>query len=157
MTIHTCHILPVFQLLTLDGNICWSAKKGEAGLKVSSYFDDFKRTQSVRKKVFRKQLLLFPFFFSSDFDLDDGNVYWWESYKCFYDWPLVQVIWSMGYPLTGQTTENSLPTTARSSPSGWTWGGPRKKEKKRMVFCFVIFSSTVANIHMQGVYIPHFG
>ena len=40
----------------------------------------------------------------------------------------------MGYPLTGQTTENSLPTTARSSPSGWTWGGPRKKEKKKNGF-----------------------
>ena len=68
-------------------------------------------------------------------DQDVGNkIYWWEScYKCWCYWPLVHVILSMGYPLTGQTTENSLPTTARSSPSGWTWGGPRRRKNGMVV------------------------
>lgn len=45
----------------------------------------------------------------------------------------------MGYPLTGQTTENSLPTTARSSPSGWTWGGPRRRKKEWLLKGIIIF------------------
>ena len=38
--------------------------------------------------------------------------------------PLDQVILSRGYPLAGQTTRNSLPTTAFSSGIGCTNGGP---------------------------------
>ena len=78
---------------------------------------------------------------NSDDQDDVGNkIYWWEScYKCWCYWPLVQVILSMGYPLTGQTTENSLPTTARSSPSGWTWGGPRRRKKEWLLKGIIIF------------------
>ena len=76
------------------------------------------------------------------FFCDENKIYWWESHKC---WPLVQVILSMGYPLTGQTTENSLPTTARSSPSGWTWGGPRKK---RIIF----FSDSVGSNQAENAF-----
>ena len=43
--------------------------------------------------------------------------------------PLDHVILSRGYPLAGQTTRNSLPTTAFSSGIGCTNGGPENVRK----------------------------
>ena len=43
--------------------------------------------------------------------------------------PLDHVILSRGYPLAGQTTRNSLPTTAFSSGIGCTNGGPTNQRK----------------------------
>ena len=114
-------IFSIFQLLTSSKCVVIFARVQKKRSPTKSFY--FKRTQSVKTKVF------FMFF------CDENKIYWWENHKC---WPLVQVILSMGYPLTGQTTENSLPTTARSSPSGWTWGGPRKKKESFFFgFCWI--------------------
>ena len=93
----------------------------------------FKRSESLPTLPMH-DFVLFQQFSHTSFVTENlaRNCYgnWYDNdEKAITCWPLVQVILSMGYPLTGQTTKNSLPTTARSSPSGWTWGGPAKEEK----------------------------